>query len=446
MTNSTLIDNPSMGIYHAKLADADTAMASVVSGSSVAIGMAAGQPPALLRALAARAERGEIDRVKLFYFHAEAPMAQTVLRYELMGRFLPHSLFLQRADRELIKRGDKDGRKVVYFIPTAFSQSVRLFAESIPIDTCIATVSPMDAHGYFTFGTNNDYTSSVARQANQLVVEVNPNMPRVYGGSALHISEVDTIVENDAQLLELPQRPISDIDRVIGKHVAALVGDRACVQIGVGGLPQAVCEELRDRTDLGIHSEVFTPPMADLVRRGVVTGRFKTLNRGKAVFTFAMGDREMYQFMNDNIALESYPVDYVNDPAVIAQNDNVVSVNSTVEMDLTGACNSEHIGGHQFSAAGGQLDFVRGSYASRGGKSVIAFASTTRGGTISKIVPRLSGPVTSPRNDTHYVATEYGVVNLKALSTTERAGALIGLAHPDYRGWLTDNAQRMHLI
>ena len=157
-------------------------------------------------------------------------------------------------------------------------------------------------------------------------------------------------------------------------------------------------------------------------------------------------DREMYQFMNDNIALESYPVDYVNDPAVIAQNDNVVSVNSTVEMDLTGACNSEHIGGHQFSAAGGQLDFVRGSYASRGGKSVIAFASTTRGGTISKIVPRLSGPVTSPRNDTHYVATEYGVVNLKALSTTERAGALIGLAHPDYRGWLTDNAQRMHLI
>jgi itaconate CoA-transferase len=444
MTNSVVTDTAS--VYHAKLTDADTAMESVRTGSSVAIGQAASQPPALLRALAARAERGEIDGVKMFYFHAETPMADTVLRYELMGRLLPHSMFLQRPERELIKRGDHDGRKVVYFIPTSFSDSVRIFADSIPIDTFIVTVSPMDQHGYFTFGTNNDYTSSVARQAKQLVVEVNPNMPRVYGESALHVSEVDAIVENDAALPELPQRPISDIDRVIGRHVAALVPDRACLQIGVGGLPQAVCEELSDRHDLGIHSEAFTPALADLVRRGVATGRYKTINRGKAVFTFAMGDRDTYRFMNDNIALESYPVNYVNDPAVIAQNDNMISVNSTVEMDLTGACNSEHVNGHQFSAAGGQLDFVRGAYASRGGKSVIAFASTTRGGTISKIVPRLSGPVTTPRNETHYVATEYGLVNLKALSSTERAAALIGLAHPDYRGWLTDNAQRMHLI
>ena len=444
MTNSLLTDTAA--VYHAKLTDADTAMESVRTGSSVAIGQAASQPPSLLRALAARAERGEIDRVKLFYLHAETPMAQTVLRYELMGRLLPHSMFVQQAERALIKRGEQDGRKVVYFIPTSFSGAVRLFAESIPVDTCIATVSPMDGHGYFTFGTNNDYISSVARQADQLIVEVNPNMPRVYGESTLHVSEVDAIVENDVALPELPQRPISDLDRVIGKKVASLVDDRACVQIGVGGLPQAVCEELRDRADLGIHSEVFTPALADLVRRGVVTGRYKTLNRGKAVFTFAMGNRDTYQFMNDNIALESYPVDYVNDAAVIAQNDDVISVNSTVEMDLTGACNSEHVNGHQFSGAGGQLDFVRGAYASRGGKSVIAFASTTRGGTISKIVPRLSGPVTTPRNDIHYVATEYGLVNLKALSSTERAAALIGLAHPDYRGWLSDNAQRMHLI
>jgi itaconate CoA-transferase len=444
MSNSVLLDNA--GIYHAKLTDADTAMEAVNTGSSVAIGQAVSQPPALLRALAGRAERGEIDRVKMYYFHAETPMAQTVLHYELMGRLLPYSMFLQRPERELIKRGEQDGRKVVYFIPTSFSGSVRLFAESIPVDTCIVTVSPMDEHGYITFGTNNDYISSVARQAHQLVVEVNPNMPRVYGQSALHVSEVDAVVENDAALPELAQRPISEVDRLIGRQVAALVPDRACIQIGVGGLPQAVCEELRDRADLGIHSEVFTPALADLVRRGVVTGRYKTLNRGKAVFTFAMGDRDTYRFMNDNIALESYPVNYVNDPAVIAQNDNVISVNSTVEMDLTGACNSEHVNGHQFSAAGGQLDFVRGAYASRGGKSVIAFASTTRGDTISKIVPRLSGPVTTPRNETHYVATEYGLINLKALSSTERAAALIGLAHPDYRGWLTDNAQRMHLM
>jgi itaconate CoA-transferase len=444
MSTATPPDTES--IYHAKLTDPDTAMQAVTSGSSVAIGQAASQPRALLGALAARAGRGEIDRVKLYYFHAETPMADTVLRYELMGRLQPYSMFLQRPERELIKRGEQDGRKVVFFVPTSFSGSVRLFAEAIPVDTFIVTVSPMDENGYFTFGTNNDYTSSVARQAKHLIVEVNPNMPRVYGASALHVSEVDALVEDDSELPELPQRPVTDIDRVIGGHVAALVPDRACIQIGVGGLPQAVCEELRDRADLGIHSEVFTPALADLVRRGVATGRFKSINRGKAVFTFAMGDRAMYRFMNDNLALESHPVNYVNDPAVIGQNENVISVNSTVEMDLTGACNSEHVNGHQFTAAGGQLDFVRGAYASRGGKSVIAFASTTRGGTISKVVPRLSGPVTTPRNDVHYVATEYGIVNLKGLSSTDRAIALIGLAHPDYRGWLTDAAQSMHLI
>jgi itaconate CoA-transferase len=444
MSTATPPDTES--IYHAKLTDPDTAMQAVTSGSSVAIGQAASQPRALLGALAARAGRGEIDRVKLYYFHAETPMADTVLRYELMGRLQPYSMFLQRPERELIKRGEQDGRKVVFFVPTSFSDSVRLFAEAIPVDTFIVTVSPMDENGYFTFGTNNDYTSSVARQAKHLIVEVNPNMPRVYGASALHVSEVDALVEDDSELPELPQRPVTDIDRVIGRHVAALVPDRACIQIGVGGLPQAVCEELRDRADLGIHSEVFTPALGDLVRRGVATGRYKAINHGKAVFTFAMGDRAMYRFMNDNLALESHPVNYVNDPAVIGQNDNMISVNSTVEMDLTGACNSEHVNGHQFTAAGGQLDFVRGAYASRGGKSVIAFASTTRGGTISKVVPRLSGPVTTPRNEVHYVATEYGIVNLKGLSSTDRAIALIGLAHPDYRGWLTDAAQSMHLI
>lgn len=432
--------------YQRKLTDPATAVESVASGAAVAIGMAASQPRRLLEALAARATRAEIDRVRLYYFHAEKPMAETVLRYELMGRFLPHSMFLQPPERRLIERADRDGRKVVSFIPTAFSQAIRVFADAIALDVCLVTVSPMDAHGYFTLGTNNDYTSAVARQARTLIVEANPNMPRVFGSSALHISEVDAIVESDAALPELPQRPITDVDRGIGERVAALVEDGACVQIGVGGLPQAVCEQLRDRVDLGVHSEVFTPALADLLERGVVTGRRKNINRGKAVFTFAMGDRATYRFMHDNIALESHPVDYVNDPAVIARNDRVVSVNSTIEMDLTGACNSEHVNGHQFSAAGGQLDFIRGAYASRGGISVIAFASTTRGGTISKIVPRLSGPVTTPRNETHFVATEHGVANLKGLSSTQRAEAIIGLAHPDYRPWLTDHAHRMHLV
>jgi len=224
---STATPPDTASIYHAKLTDPDTAIQAVTSGSSVAIGQAASQPRALLGALAARAGRGEIDRVKLYYFHAETPMADTVLRYDLMGRLQPYSMFLQRPERELIKRGEQDGRKVVFFVPTSFSGSVRLFAESIPVDTFIVTVSPMDENGYFTFGTNNDYTSSVARQAKHLIVEVNPNMPRVYGASALHVSEVDALVEDDSELPELPQRPLTDIDRVIGRHVAALVPDRA---------------------------------------------------------------------------------------------------------------------------------------------------------------------------------------------------------------------------
>ncbi len=443
---TTTATNRAAAEYAAKLTDARTAVAEVKSGSTVALGQAAGQPPALMRALADRARRAEIDEVKLYYFHAEQPMQESLLQYELMGALEPHSMFLQRAERELIVRGDRDGRKVVSFVPNSFSQSIRLFAERIPVDTFLVTVSPMDSNGYFTFGTNNDYTSSVARQAKRLVVEVNDRMPRVFGASALHVSEIDAIVEHTEELPALPQRPTGEIDRAIARRVADLVPEHACLQIGVGGLPQAVCEMLADRTDLGIHTEVLTPALVRLIESGAVTNRYKSIDRGTSVFTFAMGDKEFYDFLDDNRGVESHPVDYVNDPAVIARNDNVVSVNSTVEMDLTGACNSEWLNGHQYSASGGQVDFVRGAYNSKGGVSVIAFASTARGGTVSKIVPKLSGPVTTPRNDVHWVATEYGTVNLKGLSSTQRAQSLIDLAHPDHRAELTEAARAQHLI
>jgi itaconate CoA-transferase len=207
-----------------------------------------------------------------------------------------------------------------------------------------------------------------------------------------------------------------------------------------------VCEALLDRKDLGIHTEVFNPALANLMQQGVATNRYKNIYPGKTVFTFAMGDKAFYDFMNDNLGLESHPVSYVNDPAVIAQNDNVVSVNSTIEMDLTGACNSEYLSGHQFTSTGGQLDFVRGAYASKGGMSFIAFQSSVKDGKMSKIVPRLSGPVTTPRTDVHYVVTENGVANLKGLSSTERAEALIGLANPAFREELTAAAKSMHLM
>jgi len=433
--------------YQAKLTDSHTAMEQISSGSIVGIGQAACQPPALMEALAARAEAGLIDDVKVYYMHAEEPMQRSLLRYELMGRIKPYSMFMQKAERDLIKKGQEDGdRKVVFYVPNSFSQSVRFFSDHIHLDTFLVTVSPMDSNGYFTFGTNNDYTSSAARAAKRLIVEVNQNMPRVFGRSLLHISEVDTIVEHHVPLPMLKPRPVTEQERKIGQLIAERIPEHACLQIGAGGVPSGVCEALMDRQDLGIHTEALVPALASLIQNGAVTNKWKKINPGKSVLTFAMGDEAFYNFINDNISLESHPVNYVNDPAVIAQNDNVVSVNSTIEMDPTGACNSEYAGGHQFTSTGGQLDFVRGAYASKGGMSFIAFQSSIKGGKISKIVPRLSGPVTTPRTDVHYVVTENGAVDLKGLSSTERAESLIGLADPAFRDELTAAAKSMHLI
>jgi itaconate CoA-transferase len=441
------VENTPSALYASKLTTAHEAASSLRSGSTIALGMAMSQPPALLEAVAARAEAGEIDALKVYYFHSEAFLRQSLLRYSLMGRILPHCMFMGQPERELIKLGAEDGdRKVVFFVPNSFSQSPRLFVEHIPVDTMLVMVSPMDKNGYFTFGTNNDYTSTVARTARRLIVEVNPNMPRVFGESLLHVSEVDKIVESAHPIPELHAKPASETDRIIGSQIAELVTDGACLQMGIGALPNAVCSALVEHRHLGVHTELLTPGLVELIRRGVVDNSRKSINAGKSVFTFAMGDRAMYDYIHDNPAIESHPVSYVNDPHVIARNDNMVSVNSTIEMDLTGACNSEHVRGHQFSASGGQLDFVRGAYASRGGKSIIAFHSTANDGKISKIVPRLAGPVTTPRTDTHLVVTEHGVANLKGLSSTERASALIRLAHPAFRDQLTAQARDLHLI
>jgi itaconate CoA-transferase len=308
-------------------------------------------------------------------------------------------------------------------------------------------VSPMDRHGYFTLGTGNDYCSKVARAARHLIVEVNENMPRVFGSLAqLHVSEVEAIVENHVPLLELPVHKAGPEDAAISKTIAEMVSDGACLQMGVGALPDVVCSHLRERKDLGIHTEALCPGMVELIEAGVVTNRLKRLNPGKTVFTFAMGQKAMYDFLNDNPSVESHPVDYVNDPHVIAQNDRVVSINAALQIDLTGAVNAEHLLGHQYSATGGQLDFVRGAYASRGGKSIITCHSTAAKGKASRIVARLEGPVTTPRIDTHIVVTEFGWADLKGKSSTERATALIALAHPQFRDALTTAAKDMHLM
>jgi len=434
--------------YQSKLTTPDEAVSSIPSGSKLSFGMAMTEPPALLKALADRAEAGGIENLNVYYFEATSIAGRTILRYELNDRIRPYCMFITETERALIKRGIEDGdRKVINYVPNNFHQAPRLLIEEIGIDTFVCTVSPMDRHGYFSFGTGNDYSTKVARAAKRLIVEVNKNMPRVNGaGAELHVSEVDAIVEHHVPLLELPVLGPAAEDEVIGRTIARLVPDGACLQMGVGALPNLVCAELKGRNDLGIHTEALNPGLVDLVRAGVVNNRRKAIDRGKTVFTFAMGQKAMYDFLNDNPAVVSAPVDYVNDPQIIARNDNVISINATIQIDLTGACNSEHMLGHQYSASGGQLDFVRGAYASKGGRSIIAARSTAAKGKFSRIVPRLDGPVTTPRIDTHYIVTEFGAVNLKGLSSTERALRLIELAHPEFRDELTQAAKHLHLV
>src|SRR5579859_5914745 len=434
--------------YRSKLTTAEDAVATISSGSRLSMGMAMTEPPALLKALAERAESGLVEDLRLYYFEATSIAGATVLRYELNKLIQPYCMFIAGTERALIKRGVEEGdRKVVSYVPNNFHQATRLLIDEIGIDTFVCTVSPMDRHGYFSFGTGNDYSTKVARSAKRLIVEVNENMPCVHGSrSELHISEVDAIIENHVPLLELPERNGTPEDEVISRIIADMVPDGACLQMGVGALPNLVCAALKDRNDLGIHTEALNPGLVELVRAGVVTNKRKALDRGKTVFTFAMGQKATYDFLDDNPGVESRPVDYVNDPRIIAQNDNVVSINATLQIDLTGACNSEHMLGHQYSASGGQLDFVRGAFASKGGRSIIAARSTAAKGTVSRIVPRLDGPVTTPRIDTQYVVTEFGAANLKGLSSTERARALIALAHPGFRDELTEAAKQQHLI
>lgn len=275
------------------------------------------------------------------------------------------------------------------------------------VDVTVTTVSPLDKAGFFGFGTANDYISTAARHCRRLIVEVNPNMPRIFGDSLVHVSEVDPIVENEAPLMEVPPaRPKSET-KVIGHLIAAMVPDGATIQLGIGGIPNAVCSHLEGHKDLGIHSEGFCPGMMHLIKKGVITGRKKNLHPRKHVFTLALGDRQMYEFMNDNPSMESYPVSYTNAPQVIAQNDHMISINSILEVDILGQCNSEYLGGFEFSGSGGQLDYVRGAFNARGGKSIIAFYSTAHGGEVFRVVPRFSPGtvVTTPRMDTHFLAT-----------------------------------------
>lgn len=433
-------------LYAERLTTPEAAAALIPSGARAAMALGVGQPPALLKALADRAEARQVGDLNLYYLLSTAIAGETVLRYDLTDRIRPHSLFHGAIERKLEARAAEEGRRAVWFVPTGFQQAPRLLTREIGVDTLLATVSPMDAEGYFSFGTNTDYALAVSKTAERVILEVNPHMPRVFGDCRVHVSRVTALVEHAAPLLEAGRAPQQPQDVAIGGVIAGLIENGSTLQMGIGALPDAVCAALHDHVDLGIHTELLTPGLVELMRAGVVTNASKSLHRGKTVFTFAMGDRSTYDFLHENPAVEAYPVDYVNDPAVIARNAKMVSVNATLQIDLFGACCSEHLNGRQYTAAGGQLDFVRGATASQGGKSIIACHSTAAKGAASRVVARLDGPVTTPRNDIHYVVTEHGAVNLKGLTDDARARALIGLAAPEFRQGLEREARAMGLI
>jgi len=424
--------------YRRKLISIDEAVSMVTSGCSIGAAMAASAPPGLLSALGTR--RSEVENVRVF-------SALLLKEYDffldpgMRGHFLLESWFYGAGER----KGHELG--TVSLIPSHGRDWGIRKARFDPPDFFWGTACPMDRHGYFSLSLGIGYEKDLMAVAKTVVLEINPNLPRTYGDTQVHISEVDFVVENEAPLIELSPVEPSEEERAIGSYVADLIEDGSTIQLGIGGIPNAIAAFLEDKKDLGVHTEMFTDGMVDLAEAGVITGRCKTLWRGKMVGSFALGTRKLYDFLNENLAIELQPGRVTNDPRVIAKNHNMVSVNTALQIDLTGQVVSESVGHLQYSGTGGQNDTAIGAQMSPGGKSIIALRSTAKKGTISTIVPVLpeGAKVTLLRADVDYVVTEYGVAHLKAKSVRERVKQLVSIAHPDFREELRREAQRLRL-
>lgn len=431
--------------YAAKLITAAKAAEGIEDGSILCLALAVGMPGGLARAVADRIEAGKLQNLNLYYQHSMKYSEETLIRPEVLSKVDARCFFMGDPDRKMVKLGISEGRKYLSYVPINFSNIPRALTESIHVNTFVVTVSPMDASGHFSLGTNNDYASTAVRHSDRVVVEVNRNMPRVFGDSLVHISEVHAVTENHVPLVQIPYKKPDAEAMTIGEYIADQIPDGATLQLGIGNLPNAVAMQLTDRNDLGIHSELFSHAFVHLAKSGVANGRKKTIHPRKHVFTFAIGDDEVYQFINDNPSMESYASCYVNDIHVIAKHDNMMSVNTAIEIDLYGQVNGEFINGHQYSGSGGQFDFVKGASFSKGGKSFIGLKSSAKNGTISSIVPRVQ-MATDTRMDVEYIVTEYGCVNLRGKSTRERALGLINIAHPNFREELLQHAKSINLI
>ncbi len=431
--------------YAAKLTTPAKAVKSIENGSTLCLALAVGMPQGLARAVADRILADDLKNLNLYYQHSMKYSEETLICPEVLYKVDSRCFFMGDADRKMVAYGLEHGKKNLSYVPVNFSNAPRVLTEYIHVNTFVVTVSPMDKSGHFSLGTNNDYASTVVRNCDRVIVEVNRNMPRVFGDSLVHVSEVDAIVENHVPLVQIPYKEPDPDSMTIGKCIAEQIPDGATLQLGIGNLPNAVAKYLTNHNDLGIHSELFSHAFVDLVKLGVVNGRKKTLHPRKHVFTFAIGDDAVYEFINDNPSMESYASSYVNDIHVIKQHDYMMSINTAIEVDLYGQVNAEFINGHQYSGSGGQFDFVKGASFSKGGKSFIALKSAAKKSTISGIVPRVQ-MATDTRMDVEYIVTEYGCVSLRGKSTRERALALISIAHPNFRDELMAYAKSIVLI
>ena len=435
--------------YRSKLISAEEAARLVKSGMWIDYGLATGFPSLVDRELAKRAKELENVKVRVTMSLKEPEVLKVDVRQE---HFIYNSWHFSKVERKYHDMG------CCAHLPHNFGESPRIYRELLrdKVDVAFICVTPMDEHGYFNFGAAIAEERAICDVAKTVVLEANESQPWVYGGygELIHISEVDYIVENkESRIAELPVAKPSQTDEEIANHVVDLIEDESTIQLGIGGIPNAVGELLAKRglKDLGIHTEMFTESMMDLIEAGVVTCRKKTLHPGKAVHTFAAGSRRLYDYMDHNLVLAGFAVDYTNDLRVIAQNRKQVAINNGIKVDLQGQICSESAGHRHVSGTGGQLEFTRGAYMSPGGKAIICLHSTFKdkaGELRASIVPHLElgDIVTVPRTDVSYVVTEFGAVNLKGRSTWERAKLLISIAHPDFRGELEQAAREVNLV
>lgn len=435
-------------LYQQKLTTPDEAVKMVKDGDWVDYGMTTSQPVVLDAALARR--KDELKDIKVRETLSLFPR-QVVECDPNRDTFTVMNWHMGGYDRKLSAKG------LMNFNPMCFRNEPSIYRNIIGVDVAMISVAPMDKHGFLNFGPCAAVTEAITKKAKKVIVEVNPHMPRCLGGrgEAIHVSDVDAIVEapDNVPVPTIPFVLGNDTDKKIASYIVPVIPNGATLQLGIGGLPNIVGTMIAesDLKDLGVHTEMLVDAFYLMAKEGRLTNKVKTLNRDKGVYSFALGTQELYDWIDDNPALATFPIDYVNDPAVIGQMDNFISINSCVEVDLFGQISSESKGVHQISGSGGQLDFVDGAYRSHGGKSIVAMHSThtdkKTGKTTSNISPVLMAgtAVTVPRSQAHYIATEYGMVNLMGKSTWERAEALISIAHPDFREDLIKAAEEMKI-